>query len=64
MGDYGLRNKRFGVRLMAAFDLLFPRTFAAFGRLLMRLPKWLTGVTEKEKDMVRRQLDKEAPDAE
>lgn len=52
-----MEDQRFGVRLVAAFDLLFPRKLDAFARFLVRLPRWLTQATEKEREEVRRLLE-------
>lgn len=43
-----LRDARFGVRAMAALDLLFPAAFNALGRFLVRCPKWLTKATDED----------------
>lgn len=48
-----LREKRFGVRLMAAFDLLFPAAYMSLGRYLARCPQWLTKASDEDRELMR-----------
>lgn len=52
-----MRGQRFGVRLMAALDLLFPRLFVALGRFLARCPKWLTKASDEDREWLAAEVE-------
>lgn len=51
-----LRKQRFGVRLMGAFDLLFPRSFVSFTKFLAWLPQWLTKASDADRALLATDL--------